>query len=348
MSTLLAIAAFASAALAHGTVSGVVADGTYFPGWSNEYFYNAAATPKNIVGWHSEGLDNGYVGGDRTKYTDTDIVCHIKAKAASSAATVAAGGTLDFQWTTWPESHVGPMITYVAKCDGDSCSSADQTSLKWAKIEESGFTDGEWASIAMIKNNNTWSVKVPETLAAGSYVFRHETIALHSAQKVNGAQNYPFCLNIDVTGSGTATPDGVVGTQLYTAEEKGIVWDVYGTDNSAYPIPGPKLWSGASGSGSGSPTTPPASNTTAPAAAPSSTAPTTTAPSAAPVDATPAPSSTATPSTGLSGEFTIDELEKWLVANTEADKEYTVDEIVAMLEKAGKASKLRRHARHFL
>jgi cellulase len=341
MSTVLAVAAFVGTALAHGTVSGVVADGKYFPGWKNDYHYSGS-TPDGVVGWASEGLDNGYVGGDRTEYTSPDIICHINAEPAASAATVAAGGSIDFQWTTWPESHVGPMITYVAKCEGDSCASADKSTLKWAKIEEAGFVDGEWAAIAMIANNNTWSVKVPETLAAGSYVFRHETIALHSAGSVNGAQNYPFCLNIDVTGSGTATPDGVVGTELYTANDEGIVWNVYGTDNANYPVPGPKLWDGA-GSGSGSPP-PPTTTTPGNSTAPIATA--TATPSK--VVEVPAPSSTSVPAKGLSGEFTIDELEKWLVDNTEAGKQYTVEEIVALLEKAGAGAKARRHARHFL
>ena len=343
MSTILAVAAFVGTALAHGTVSGVVADGTYFPGWKNDYYY-AGKVPEGVVGWYSQGLDNGYVGGDRTAYTDADIVCHLNSSSAASAATVSAGGTLDFQWTAWPDSHVGPMITYVAKCDGDSCTGADKSTLKWAKIDEAGFVDGKWAAISMIANNNTWSVKVPETLAAGSYVFRHETIALHGAGSVNGAQNYPFCLNIDVTGSGTATPDGVVGTELYTAEEEGIVFNVYANNNENYPVPGPALWDGAN-SGSGTPPTTtvpstvpvPSSNSTVPAV---SATPTPTA-----VADVPAPSSTGSPSTGLSGEFTIDELEKWLVANTEATKEYTVAEIVTLLENAG--SKARRHARHF-
>jgi cellulase len=346
MSIILAIAAFAGTALAHGTVSGVLADGKYFPGWKNDYHYSGTI-PKDVVGWSSEGLDNGYVGGDRTPIDGPDIICHINAKPAAAAASVKAGGTLDFQWTKWPDSHVGPMITYVAKCDGDSCATADKTALKWAKIEEAGFANNKWAAIDMIANNNTWSVKVPETLAAGSYVFRHETIALHSAKAVGGAQNYPFCLNIDVTGSGTATPDGVLGTALYTASEKGIVWDVYQSDNTQYPIPGPKLWDGAAGSGSGSPTTP--NTPTTPVPSDNSTAPVAT-PTPSEGTSVPPPISTGTPSapangTGLAGEFTIDDLEKWLVANTEAGKEYTVADIVAMLQSAG--SKVRRHARQF-
>lgn len=66
----------------------------------------------------------------------------------------------------------------------------------------------------------------------------------------NGAQNYPQCVNIEVTGSGSTDPceDGaecVAGTELYTSTDEGIAYDIYGGDISSYPIPGPSVWSGA-------------------------------------------------------------------------------------------------------
>lgn len=36
---------------------------------------------------------------------------------------VAAGGTVSLKWTLWPDSHVGPLITYMAKCPSAGCSS---------------------------------------------------------------------------------------------------------------------------------------------------------------------------------------------------------------------------------
>jgi len=35
---------------------------------------------------------------------------------------VAAGGTVSLKWTLWPDSHVGPLITYMAKCPSAGCS----------------------------------------------------------------------------------------------------------------------------------------------------------------------------------------------------------------------------------
>ncbi|KAF2654979.1 lytic polysaccharide monooxygenase, partial [Lophiostoma macrostomum CBS 122681] len=236
------LAAFASTALGHGTVQGIVADDTYFQGFKLDYYYalkNGQAVPEH-VGWYAEDLDNGFVSPDA--YATADIICHINASPANSTATVAAGGKVDFQWTTWPESHIGPVITYVAKCEAD-CADADKETLKWVKIDAGGYDADtkSWAAVDMIANNNTWTATVPSTLAAGNYVFRHEIIALHGAGSENGAQNYPQCLNIAITGDGTDEPEGVLGTALYTSTDPGILFNPY-TTFTEYEIPGPALY----------------------------------------------------------------------------------------------------------
>merc|ERR1712000_445263 len=108
---------------------------------------------------------------------------------------------------------------------------------------------GTWASDALMANNLTGSVTVPSTIAPGNYVLRHEIIALHSAGQADGAQNYPFCVNLEVTGSGTDSPEGVLGTALYTPTDAGILVSIY-TAGATYEIPGPALYAGGSGSGS--------------------------------------------------------------------------------------------------
>ncbi|PVH90294.1 lytic polysaccharide monooxygenase, partial [Periconia macrospinosa] len=277
--------ALAATANAHGTVTGVVADGVYFPGYKTDYHYSGTI-PKGVVGWSAENFDNGYVGGDQTTYTSPDINCHKNAKPAASSAKVAAGGTVAWQWTAWPDSHIGPVITYAAHCGGD-CSAVNKETLEWVKIEEAGYSNGKWAAIAMIATNNTWTTTVPNDLAAGKYVFRHEIIALHGAQNPNGAQSYPQCINIEVTGSGTASPKGTLGSALYTAQDKGILFNPYtGTIN--YPIPGPALMAGGSSGGSAPAPSASAAASASAAPAPSSAAP---APNSAPsATGAPAPS----------------------------------------------------------
>ncbi|KAJ4368720.1 hypothetical protein N0V86_009629 [Didymella sp. IMI 355093] len=258
LSKIATVAAFATGALAHGIVTGVTIDGKFEQGFSLDYYYanQNGQTPPEHIGWYAENLDNGFV--EPNSFGKADIICHKAGSpklSSDTMAKVAAGGTVEFHWNDWPASHVGPVITYVAPYTGD-VTAVDKSSLKWTKIQADGYADGEWAAVKMIAQNNTWPVTVPESLAAGKYVFRHEIIALHGAGSANGAQNYPQCLNIEVEGAGTETPEGVVGTSLYTADEDGIVFNVYGTTID-YKIPGPALWTGGSGSGSSpAPTTP--------------------------------------------------------------------------------------------
>jgi lytic cellulose monooxygenase (C1-hydroxylating) len=262
-SALALAGAFASTALAHGTVSGFVTDGTWNQGFLLDYYYekvNSGSFP-DIAAWYAEDLDNGFVAPDA--YATSDINCHINADPGALTKSVAAGGTVEFQWTTWPHG-IGPVLTYVAACDVD-CASADKTTLKWVKIDESGYdtSTSTWAAQTLIDNNSSWTTTVPSTLAAGNYVFRHEIIALHGASSANGAQNYPQCMNIAITGSGTDSPEGTLGTELYSAEDPGILFNPYTTITS-YTIPGPALY-GSSGSA-----------TTSKAAGATSTAATTT------------------------------------------------------------------------
>ncbi|KAL6236938.1 glycosyl hydrolase family 61-domain-containing protein [Aspergillus navahoensis] len=245
--------ALASAAIVagHGYVTGIVADGTYYGGYLvNQYPYSS--DPPAVVGWTESATDLGFVDG--SGYSSGDIICHKDATNAKATATVAAGGTVELQWTEWPESHHGPVIDYIASCNGD-CTTVDKTTLEWVKISESGLIDGSsapgtWASDNLIANNNSWTVTIPSSLTAGGYVLRHEIIALHSAGNENGAQNYPQCVNLEVTGGGSASPSGTLGTELYTPTDAGILVNIY-TALDSYDIPGPALWDGAS-SGSGS------------------------------------------------------------------------------------------------
>ena len=89
----------------------------------------------------------------------------------------------------------------------------------------------------LLANNLTWFVKIPTDIAPGNYVLRHEMMALHAAGNKDGAQNYPFCFNLAISSDGTKNPDGVVGTQLYKANDPGVLYDLF-TKHSTYVIPG--------------------------------------------------------------------------------------------------------------
>jgi lytic cellulose monooxygenase (C1-hydroxylating) len=94
----------------------------------------------------------------------------------------------------------------------------------------------------MRKHNTSWEVTIPRNLKAEKYVLRNEIIALHTAGTINGAQNYPQCFNIRVTGSGTASlPQGIPATQFYKPTTPGIVFNI-AANLKSYPIPGPRVW----------------------------------------------------------------------------------------------------------
>ncbi|KAK0219388.1 glycoside hydrolase family 61 protein F [Armillaria nabsnona] len=163
--------------------------------------------------------------------------------------TVAAGSKVALNWTTWPDSHKGPIITYMARAPDNVNITAwsPATSAVWFKVAESGKTPtGLWAATDLLTaSNSVYTFTIPSSLKAGQYIIRHEIIALHGAYSYPGAQFYPSCIQVQVTGSGNAFPTSFVSFPgAYTASTPGIVFDVYTDTSLAYPIPGPAVWTG--------------------------------------------------------------------------------------------------------
>lgn len=170
------------------------------------------------------------------------------------------------------------------------------SSLSWTKIAEDGWDGKSWAVDKLIAGSYTGKpgqhkVKLPN-LAAGDYLLRPEIIALHEGNQLGGAQLYMECVHVKVTGSGSATlPAGVSFPGAYKAEDAGIHFDIY-SGFSSYPIPGPKVWNGAS---SGAAPAPAPVTTKAPAATPTKTAtPANTKPATTAAPATPPKTTLAT------------------------------------------------------
>ncbi|KAH8176946.1 glycosyl hydrolase family 61 domain-containing protein [Sarocladium implicatum] len=250
---LAALAAAPALVSAHGHVTQITINGEVFPG------FQPGNPSTDSVGWATTATDNGFV--PVSSLGDGDIVCHRGATNAANSATVAAGDTITITWDTWPESHVGPIIDYLASCDGD-CTSVEKTALEFFKIQEGGLLDGtsapgRWVTDELIEDGFTWETTIPPSVAPGSYVLRHEIVALHEGNQQGGAQMYPQCINLEITGSGSEQPAGVVATELYTADDAGIFFNPYEA-NLSYEIPGPanSFDSGSGGSPSPAPSTP--------------------------------------------------------------------------------------------
>ncbi|KAF2179518.1 lytic polysaccharide monooxygenase [Zopfia rhizophila CBS 207.26] len=230
---------------AHGFVRGVTTSGAWTAGSDPVWYYYPADSKPVTAGWDSLNQDLGFVSP--SAYQTNDISCHKSATAGKAYVNVQAGNNIQFYWNTWPDSHKGPIINYIAPCNGE-CTTQSSGNLRWTKISQggliSGSATGTWVTDTLIQNNFTSSTTIPRNLKAGNYVIRHEIIALHGAQNDDGAQNYPQCLNLKVSGSGTAVPSGgTPATSLYTRTDPGIKFNLY-TSFSSYQIPGPAVWTG--------------------------------------------------------------------------------------------------------
>jgi hypothetical protein len=244
---------------AHGRITNITTpSGTLYTGWDPEVALsiNTSSLPQ-LAAWSASNLGNIFV--PPSSFNTSNITCHFNSAPGALHVNTTSGDTLKLQWNEWPTSHVGPVMNYLAPCNS-SCTDADKEKLKWVKIDEMGWLNstgselglgGTWASDLLIKNGFSWEVRIPEGLAEGAYVLRHEIIALHVANEVNGAQAYPQCVNIFIGKNTKQSEDvnkiegGVVGSELYSATDKGILVDIHG-NVTGYEIPGPKLWSRAS------------------------------------------------------------------------------------------------------
>jgi hypothetical protein len=45
----------------------------------------------------------------------------IGSEPAPLHAPVEAGSTVNLKWTLWPDSHMGPALTYMARCPDEGC-----------------------------------------------------------------------------------------------------------------------------------------------------------------------------------------------------------------------------------
>lgn len=91
-----------------------------------------------------------------------------------------------------------------------------------------------------------WEVTIPPSLSAGEYLLRHEILGLHAAGQMNGAQFYPSCVHLRISGSGSAAPSGVSLPGAYDPRDPGILVDLWRySKGSVYTAPGGPVWSGA-------------------------------------------------------------------------------------------------------
>lgn len=246
-----------------------------------------------------------------TSVTAADMTCGWlpeAAKPANRKCPIAAGSTVGIQWLhnnvnsvdIIEATHKGPVIFYLAKSESGSGN-------VWFKIFEDGYTpsNGQWGVDRLIANNGRIDVTIPIDIAPGNYLLRGEVLALHNAYDVGGIQPYVGCVELSISGSGSATPQGVAFPGAYTPTGPGMLLNIYQAYNS-YTIPGPALYKAgsvvtptstpsATKAPTNAPTNAPPASTKAPTSAPS-VAPTTRPTNAPTRSPSPSPSPSQSPS----------------------------------------------------
>ncbi|KAJ2523410.1 hypothetical protein GGI11_001469 [Coemansia sp. RSA 2049] len=194
-----------------------------------------------------------YISNGQRTYpvTDTasaDLTCRTSSMdpAATEKCPIAAGSNISLQWSHYnndfsspiSQSHTGPVIVYMAPLESNGAGNV------WFKIYEEGWDNSteQWSTDKLIANKGKRDVTIPADLKAGDYLLRSEIIALHGARRVGGAQFFPNCVQLTVTGSGSSVPSGVAIPGAYGERDPGILYARSRTDNSGYVIPGPPVY----------------------------------------------------------------------------------------------------------
>ncbi|KAK2766714.1 hypothetical protein FQN54_006028 [Arachnomyces sp. PD_36] len=139
-------------------------------------------------------------------------------------------------------SHHGPVMAYLKKVPDATKNPSAGPGDGWFKISEVGYTDQIWGVDELIEAGGLQTVQIPECIEDGEYLLRFELIALHSASLPKQAQFYVECAQIKVTGgTGTAKPSTVSFPGAYSAEDPGILVQIWVDDlpiPESYTVPG--------------------------------------------------------------------------------------------------------------
>ncbi|KAI1091927.1 glycoside hydrolase family 61 protein [Rostrohypoxylon terebratum] len=226
---LLTLLALTGAVQAHYRFSKLVVDGK-----------------EEAAEWTAIRMTKNYQSnGGVTSVTSPDMRC-FQARAGTATATVSAGSELGFVANA-AVTHFGPVQFYMAKVpDGADINTWDPAGNVWFKIGSItavpplGSSEATWPAY----NKKVVNVTIPKAVPSGKYLIRVESIALHQAQSVGGAQMYLSCAQVEVTGGGNGTPGPLVAFPgAYQPNDPGLLWSYYPVPTK-YTAPGPAVWTG--------------------------------------------------------------------------------------------------------
>ncbi|KAJ2775610.1 hypothetical protein H4R18_005969 [Coemansia javaensis] len=208
-----------------------------------------------------------FAGGSKEKYqyivpsdmgnapvkdvTSPEMICRAQTikTAGVDKLKVTAGQDFGVQWQhingsksspNWPvmsPSHNGPCIFYMSQLEKGG------TGAVWFKTSQEGYDEQakKWCTNKVIDAYGNYRVPVPKNIPNGDYLVRTELIALHQATTVGGAQFYPNCVVVTVSGgTGSTLPELYDITKVYSPNDPGIKYDRGTVKVKPYQVPGPK------------------------------------------------------------------------------------------------------------
>jgi len=236
-SSVLLLSSLLPLVVAHGYVQAVAIDGV---------MHNGTNVP---TGQYVDSPIRAINDIDPVKgATNSDMNCGAGAQKAKLVADAKPGSQLQFFWrsgenTNWPHN-TGPMLTYMASCGSTTCDQFDSTQAEWFKIDEVGKSGSDTWVQAEVMNGSPYTMNLPSNVAPGQYLVRHEIIALQLATSVGGAEFYPMCTQINVSGSGTGKPTAQETVKLpgaYSDTDPGIYDPNVYEPGANYTFPGPNV-----------------------------------------------------------------------------------------------------------
>lgn len=147
---LAALALLASTVAGHGVVTNITAGGKTYAGYNPDTDPYYPTPPPRVV---RPVPGNGFV----TDLNSIDIQCggnsaggkNGSSPAKLHAGPVEAGTDVNVQWSLWPDSHNGSIITHMAKCPapGDCSTYMPGNDAVWFKVKETGRVGANWATV---------------------------------------------------------------------------------------------------------------------------------------------------------------------------------------------------------
>ncbi|CAG8628788.1 5892_t:CDS:2 [Acaulospora colombiana] len=272
---LLALATCTSLVAAHGALGGIFIDGVYYPG-------------PNPSGDSGEFVIRAVNDINPVKGTDNpDMNCGHGATKAARVAPANPGSEVAFTWLNGERGpwvhNTGAVMTYMAACGSEGCANFDSANAQFFKIGELGRKPegGYYMADLTGEFNKTLSVTLPKNLPAGQYLIRHELIAMQLGMSPGGAEFYPACVQIDLSGPEVSSAELPKGSDVvtfpggYSDTDPGILDPHVYDPGYEYVFPGPKLINDSATSenpsGSGSTDTPASTSNGTPTSSTSAT-----------------------------------------------------------------------------